>query len=311
MLKRRIRVSSFDFDNCIFHLNYTWDKNNPNEFSVILENSEFLENIRSQNHFFDDNICLVGSNRQSKDADDQLSDFEPAPTESCFAAIEKISGFLDARLDPFLMADIYGNLPSGTSFHKARSQQSNRLKHANWVFDHSKLSILYAQMHKIASEYPTDEIIFDFYDDKRVGSFDGKMEPLLENLERYFTRHPEMIPKNVTLRLHHYEGKEVTPYQPIQGQGIIDTDYRKTVLEMAQLAGAYRAPRQPMYSFIDSVFPEKLKSRASLIYTKMQQCIRHGYANFFNLSNVGLGEVADSACLGTKPTEPTEPSFSI
>lgn len=294
MLSRTIRVSSFDFDNCIFHIDYIWDKNKPNEYSVILENSEFLETIRSQNHFFDDNICLVGSNRQSKATDDELSDFKPAPTESCFAAIEKLSAFLDARLDPFLMADIYGNLPSGTSFYKARSPQSNRLKHANWVFDKSKLSILYAQMHKIASEYPNDEIIFDFYDDKRAGAFDGKMEALLENLERFFTRHPEMIPKNVTLRLHHYAGKEVTPYQPIKGQGIIDTGYRNTVLEMAKLAGAYSAQRHPMYSFIDSVLPEKLKSRSFLIYTKIQQCMRHGYANFFNPFKASLGTSTDT-----------------
>ncbi len=288
-MKRRIRAISFDFDNCLFHTGYVWNKNNhPDPNEIILKNLPLLEDIRSQNHAFEENICFVGSNRQSKLCDDENSAFVPAPTESCFSALEKVSAFIEARIDPFLLADIYGNAEDGQSFRQALSENADALTHPNWIFDKSKLSILYAQMHKLAAAYPDDEIVYDFYDDKRLGQkFKRPMDPLLENLERYFTRFPEIIPKNVTLRLNHYAGQTVTPYKPIQGQGPIDINYRKTIKEMANIARqATPLPRNAIYSFIDSVLPQALKNREALMNIEMQKCNRHGsWHNYYSLFN--------------------------
>lgn len=270
-MKRKIRASSFDFDNCIFHTQYFWKQSKPDIYEVILKNIPFFENIRSQNHAYDANICLIGSNRQSKRCDDQLSAFKKAPTESCFSAIQKVNDFLDATLDPFLLADIYGNLDSGQSFERALSPEANSIRHADWIFDSSKLSILYAQMHKIANDYPDDIITFDFYDDKSQRKL--SQYSLLEDLQAYFTAYSEMIPHNVTLRLNYYAGKEVTTYTPIQGTGRIDAHYHETVREMAHIATANK-PQATMYSFIHSVLPQHL--------SRIKLTARHGYPNLFN-----------------------------
>ena len=280
-MKRRIRAISFDFDNCLFHTKYFWNKHRPDPYEIILKNVPLLERLRSQNHAYDENICFVGSNRQSKTIDSKLSNHKKYPTESCFSAIKKVCEFLDMSLDPFLLADIYGNVPDGQSFHQALSSKVDSLSHPNWTFDKSKLSILYAQMHKLAAAYPDDSIVYHFFDDKRSEDFTIKMESLLEDLESYFTRFPEMIPKNVILRLNHYAGQAVTPYEPIQGTGIIDTNYRKTIKEMAKVT-IKTAPRSAMYSFIDYVLPQHLKSRESLLKAQIKTCSRHGYFSMFN-----------------------------
>ncbi len=41
--------------------------------------------------------------------------------------------------------------------------------HSDWLFDETKATIIYAQMHKIANENPNEEIVFDFYDDRGNG----------------------------------------------------------------------------------------------------------------------------------------------
>jgi len=98
----------------------------------------------------------------------------------------ELSEFLGADLDKLLMSDIYGNLVSGSSFdsgvkavmpfYKSISEGvpfidaihygDINAKQQGWLFDSSKLSILYAQTHKVASDNPKSKISFDFYDDR-------------------------------------------------------------------------------------------------------------------------------------------------
>ncbi|WP_131777838.1 hypothetical protein [Legionella fairfieldensis] len=133
-----IRVLSFDFDGCLFNIDYLYSE----EKDVIKSNEDFLTRIKQENLAFTKTYTLVGSNRQSKNSD--MVNF--LHRGSCFPAIKRISNFLGTTFDPFLLADVFGNLPSGTSY--ARAMAKNYREHKEWMFDETKVTIMYAQMHK-------------------------------------------------------------------------------------------------------------------------------------------------------------------
>lgn len=215
-----IRVLSFDFDGCLFNLDYI-----NKTHDVIQSNMALLNQIKQENDEAKHNkvITFVGSNRQSK-----AVDLANSPGKgSCFPAVQQVNQFLGTSLDSFLLADVYGQLPAGTSFNRAIDKE-NKLPDANWMFDHTKATILYAQMHKTANEHPNEAITFDFYDDR---------QDILDALNKFYKYHQHLMPSNVTLRLHRYDGNLKSPnYSDIQGTGDINIDYRKTVVEMALIA---------------------------------------------------------------------------
>lgn len=248
-----IRVLSLDFDGCLFHRGYMQDPN------VITANRDFLQRLKAENSKFDQVITMVGSNRQSWFVDILNAQHRG----SCFPAIQRITNYLQCELDRFLMADIYGDLPGGLSFERALEamqptepkskgvfetlksyvvsdtrEESERVKHHDWVFDETKMTILYAQMHKIANEHPDQEIVFEFYDDRGLGM--RTPHDILEYLNGFFCANSALIPSNVTLRLHHYAGENKTFVNSIQGQGVVDTHYRQTVKEFASLCPQQR-----------------------------------------------------------------------
>lgn len=250
------RVLSFDLDNCLFHCNYS---SNPGRhpFEVVNKNRVLLDSILARKASVKELIVMVGSARQSV-IDDQVNSTQN-DTESGFVAIQKISEYLGAKLDTFLLADVYGNLSDGVSFKRACDVHYTGV-HASWGFDKTKITILYGQMHRIASLYPRDQILFDFYDDRGLGIWQSV--DILEELANYFGRNPSMMPRNVTLRLHHYEGKNVTAFTPIRGTGPIDADYRQTIqiikdkLQSGSQAVFVR-PNKPTGSQAVSVEPKK------------------------------------------------------
>ncbi|CEK10806.1 hypothetical protein [Legionella hackeliae] len=235
-----IRVLSFDFDGCLFHEGYVYDEDK----NVIKTNRKFLEEIKAENHKYSKNIALVGSNRQDKNTDDANAYNFRAPKYSkgsCFPAFLKIVEFLGVIKDTFLLADLYGDLKNGTSFTRAINQTETN--HASWIFDETKASLIYAQIHKIAVENPNDYIVFDFFDDR--GNKHRSYEDILEWLNKFYESNRDMIPKNVKLRLNHYaRGDAITPLFEIDGTGIIDSTYRETVKAMAdKVAPDYKGIR--------------------------------------------------------------------
>lgn len=266
----KIRILSFDFDGCLFNEKYIESRNK----NVIHHNLAFLDKIKEENNAFERVFTFVGSNRQSK-----LIDDSNAPDKgSCFPALIEVNKYLNATLDKLLLADIYGfpesndGLPAGTSFDNAlNSAVQNR--HANWVFDSSKATIIYAQMHKIANAYPDDDIVLDFYDDRGNGSM-GISVDILEQLMEFYKSYSTLIPSNVKLRLNHYDGGDVTPMAEIMGTGFIDCDYRQTVRDMAVQADAdcYKINPRQMYDVAGKVIVALL-DRIPLVSDKADDCI--------------------------------------
>ena len=226
-----IRVLSFDFDGCLFHIKYieTFPKD------VIEQNRVFLDTITYENAEFGLNeraltevISFIGSNRQSKAIDDVNTFINGYIKGSCFPAIQQVSDYIGAKLNTLLLADIYGDLPEGTSYIRAMDKTlKNPKDHAHWLFDETKVTILYAQIHSMASIRQSAQIIFDFYDDR---------EDILYALLKFYTINSELIPRNVVLRLTRYVDARITPIATIHGSGLIDTHYRETVKHMADIS---------------------------------------------------------------------------
>ncbi len=267
-----IRVLSFDFDGCLFH---TACRSSPLK-GVVAQNQNFLDLIKTENKQFSKVITFVGSNRQSKDVDDVNA--IAWGRGSCFPAIIEVSEVLSATLDRFLLADVYGGLRDGESFARAIQSDTGSsgssgspgspVAHADWLFDETKVTILYAQMHKIAMENPTTEIVFEFYDDRGCGK--RRLVDILEWLKTFYETHHVLIPKNVTLRLNHYAGNTVTKTSEIKGTGEIDENFRETVKEMAEQTRNVPGgvDWEGKYLIAHHVNPTALKSRIPITVTQ-------------------------------------------
>jgi hypothetical protein len=160
----------------------------------------------------------------------------------------------DCVLDTFLMSDIYRQCKSGESFkaaHLAREMAENLCEddirtaetfnvkeHANWAFDDTKISIVYAHIHKIMTEFK-DVMVdgkpvivnYHMYDDR---------EDILEAVATFFETHKGLRPKRLNLFLHHYKSDdEIVLYRQLKANpnGMIDERWRESVLEMASLCG--------------------------------------------------------------------------
>lgn len=200
-MSKKIRVLSLDFDGCLAEANKLKTIDEHIEY-----NKDFLAFLNQDKANYDKSIVFLGSNRQSI-AMDQENGFSKK-NGSCYALIEAIAKKLSAVFDPLLLADVYADEPAGTTIETAKKllgsdqfYQSKEVaqQQSDWVEDKGKLTILLAQMHKVASEHQEDdEIVYEFFDDQEV---------ILNKLKNYFDNNPEAIPKNITLKLNKYTGK--------------------------------------------------------------------------------------------------------
>ena len=246
----KINVLSFDFDGCIFNRSY---RKSPKKYRDLIEaNQSFIKTVSKQIHQrnFSRVIFRVGSNRQSRDTDMENSLFNK--THSCFIALKQLSSKfkkqdVQCEVDGYLLADSYGNQLEGKNFEnyvlvykqakleptelaifKAYELMNEIAKKkgyffSNFVFDETKLNILYAQMHRAASQNLHSNIIYDFYDDQNE---------ILVTLQSFFKENSDLIPRNLRLGLHQYAGETITLLADIQGSGPIDYNYAYNIKKM-------------------------------------------------------------------------------
>lgn len=232
----KIRGISIDLDGCFLGYSFL----NNIEAGVVEANRELIDILLENSSQYQSTTLFVGSNRQS--IYDDCVNATSNKNGSGYPRVKQIAKAIRARLDKFLLTDLYNDLPDGTTFKKAFDyldenqwgySPGDKSEH-EWLHDKSKLTILCAQMYKLSSENSGDEIDFDFYDDK---------EEILQNLHALFERHPELIPPNVKLNLFRYAGPVdssnlkieplIQPYPSIQGRGIINHHFRETIKEIA------------------------------------------------------------------------------
>ena len=242
--RRKINVRSFDFDGCIFNSTYVYS---TEEDRLIKCNESFIKFVSDEikNEEYNNVFFIVGSNRQSYDADQVNFDSNlPHPITrerktyikgSCFPALNQLCEEFKKRdkqnkniyaVNPYLLADTYGERKHGYNFESAIKKLKSKGK-ADFNFsqfepDESKLNILYAQMNKMALENPDADIIFDFYDDRYAGN--GGSD-ILQGLADFFKNNADLVPSNLTLRLHFYDGMDL-PKKIAEIKGAGETDFR-------------------------------------------------------------------------------------
>lgn len=239
---KKILVLSFDFDGCLFNNTYLYSESKNR---LLEANEKLITDIVKQilDQDYDEVITMVGSSRQSKAVDDHNASMYNRG--SCFSALDIITAEIQKRIsksnsaknpkchrDGYLLADSYGGRTPGENFANALSG-NNKYHYSHWVYDDTKLSISYAQMHHIASKNKDAEITYFFYDD-RYGYND-----ILHGHAKFF--HPDnkdLIPHNLQLCLRHYAGGLVTSVgENMQGTGEIDLNYSANTLYMVKCAG--------------------------------------------------------------------------
>ncbi len=253
--KKRIRGVALDADYSIYHEGVK-KLRSPEQrirIDVIQPNKTLLDTIKRENAAYDETICFVGSSkRQSYDSDKEYS--KKYLTPSFFVKICEISKEIGATMDGFLLADIYSDsdyladsdemyayTPSGDSFEKALKQAFTHpnkyiFKHADWKVDETAFSIIYTQIHKLASDYPGVEIDYDYYHNN------SDAFKTIKTIKILFEKYPHLLPKNVKLRLMPYSNgehprdvytpKELT-YLECQGTGRIDYHYAQNIRNLA------------------------------------------------------------------------------
>ncbi|CDZ76611.1 hypothetical protein BN59_00885 [Legionella massiliensis] len=245
----KIRVVSFDYDGCLPIVDVCGTKYKD----ILVGNKILLDKLKRESAAYQKSYGFVGSNRQSFAVD--FSNGISKLNGSCFPEIKRVCEYIGLEFDPFLLADIHDDLPDGESCRRAMDKDYQG-HHANWDFDEYKATIIYTQIQRIANKHPDAEIEFDFFDDR---------QDILDSLTRFYRKHPYLIPKNVTLRLHQYEaaregvdaGKQVVE---IKGTGFIDANYKKTNQEMVRLVPA----RGPMINVGEDLDPALLTVRTPL-----------------------------------------------
>jgi hypothetical protein len=225
--KPRINVRSFDFDGCIFNWNSL--KYHSGWEGLVLCNDKLLNSISAEikKESFDEVIVMSGSLRQSY-LYDRVGSIKNSSTSS-FGAMKTIATELSNRsqqkccLDKFLLVDLFNDHYAGYSFALAVDHEDNPSDHPALLdSDDIKFSILYSQMHKLASENPDAEIVYDFYDDRI---------DILTALQRIFTKYPDLIPPGVTANLHQYKGGSVADIGSFSSSkdSKIDYNYRHNI----------------------------------------------------------------------------------
>ena len=236
-----VRVLSFVFDGCLFHRDYRRASlailsSLP---AVIEKNQSLLEAIKIENSLYREVTSFIGSARQSEWIDKANS--QKNGTESCFIAILSVCRYLGIKFNPLLLTDVYQGLDAGTSYRRAMGAEGG--EHLHFPGDETKFTLLYAQMHAVALNYPKDTITFDFYDDRDHDKEHAR--GILSFLSRVFMDYPQLIPSNVLLRLNHYAGVSPSVFSVIDGQGECQRNYASKI----NILYHHVAPRGKMIRF--------------------------------------------------------------
>jgi hypothetical protein len=239
---RKVNVSALDFDGSVFNLAYC---SSSSENRLYNSNKFFFSNVTEYiyTQHFHKIVFMCGSNRQCRAVD--IYNAQRNKTSSCYNALARIHKVfqtklkdVDCLLDGYLLVDTFNSHQNGEHFNQAlqvhpriysdpkQHTAENGFHFAKTVFDTSKLLLVYAQVHKIASEHLDADITYDLYDDT---------EPILNNLYDFFKSNPDLIPKNVRIKLNHYAGGNVSRCNGIQGTGDIDHNYQINIQQIVDV----------------------------------------------------------------------------
>lgn len=258
IVKSKTLVISLDFDGCS-------DRAFSQEaiLNHIVESSKHIEDLTRI-------VLMIGSLRQSLFLDilnarnnsqypnfisctSLYEEFLPRVRESVVPSIEII-------FDTYLQCDSFNQLEPGTTFEVMRktfkeidhlhinnyeheheyfteyvtttnkSNDTINLLKARHMADCSKISIIYAQLHRMASLYPEDDIVMHFYDDKTT---------ILGNLHHFYKNNSQWISEQLCLSFYHQianpEHSPTLIAEPLKGKGPTNQNYDTHLLQLAEI----------------------------------------------------------------------------
>jgi hypothetical protein len=218
----KTRFVSVDYDDCLA----SKDRNAPytNE-EFIKRNQKLIDNLESEKLQYTETVVLIGSARQCKRMDEH--DGNKKKNGYCRDYIPIFAKHINAKFDGMLMGDVYNKVPTGTTYSEAKTKKIEfGTKYKGCLLDRSKITILYAQIQKIALDYPEAQIDFKFYDDHPA---------LLQGLQDFFMQNNHLIPSNITLELYRHTGEELEKKVSIPGTGeSANPNYAKSVRTFAK-----------------------------------------------------------------------------
>lgn len=231
--KEVISVHAFDFDRCVFNFMYHIRKEDPQR--VITQNQSLITFVTAsiRQSAATKAIFMSASARQDL-LGDEFNSKENFESGSSFTALLQLGDEFARQLDGvtcavdrYLLADTYYTRAPGQTFTAAVNNVGDN-KNSEWLYDDSKLTIVFPHIQKIAKEHRHATIIYNFYDDK---------QEIINGLIKIFSQHPDLIKRGVIVRLHAYEGKSVELKAEFVGTGGLDLDYHASVKLMALCAG--------------------------------------------------------------------------
>lgn len=187
------------------------------------------------------------------------------------------------RLNTFLLSDLYTGILEensqknvtflrGHSHTKILDSYLGKAKHTDhpvYIFDKTKLTLIYALAHDALMYAPKElnlngkqiEYVLDFYDNEM---------PILETLRAVITKHPELLPRGLTLRLYHYDGRlEPKPLAIVPGAGPHDKNYVVNVRKMATMSPHYKDGDKGINAATEVDIPAFLNTRSVVATEKM------------------------------------------
>jgi len=293
--KQEIALYSFDFDGCILNNNY---RQGDGEIAVrIVRSNVHLFNVIAdqikQRKFLDVTI-MSASLRQSYEIEmkNSRADYFASGVKSfphfkhVCGSISLLSG-MDCCLDMTLMQDLCNDKKAGDCH--ASYDAANRDPSIKWIGDDTKVTIIYAQAHKIASENPAAIITYNVYDDRT---------DILTKIKEFYAAYPHILPHNIVLNLHHYDGSTLTTIwkekysdklvenNSVKGSGLIDFNYRKTLKSIHNFDGNPNQLYSKLEMLADWIQKNQMKDKVtdntfSKEHGKYRDCARFVSASLF------------------------------
>lgn len=177
-------------------------------------------------------VMVNGSMLQDHRSD--ITNHQSNKCGSIFPALDDISSRLTMQdpqlewaVENYLLADTCAKLEAGMSWQQAVINKPHH-PHALAVRDTSKLVMLYTHLHKIAYDFHSADIDFDVYDEHPEN---------IHLLHAFFSENPDLIPQNISLRLHILHDKKQEALLPIQGANSMEKNYHDGCRKMLAAAG--------------------------------------------------------------------------
>lgn len=241
-MTKKLTVVLFDGDGCIFNPEALDLKNREAEkrvewtqTQVALGNSSLFDaNLLHLAAVRGSVVIMSGSNRQSYSIDFQNG--TQSKTGSFLPILAHLRDFLSSylpkvELDKFLLADIFCDLPVGTSYDLAVNHQGDKqCMHPNCPLEETKTLLMYTVLNYIAEKYTEEEYEIEciFYDDRKM---------ILDGLHAWLNNNPDILPRHIKLKLNRYDGELQYQYEPLVGTGSYDPEYRLTAKMLLSTVG--------------------------------------------------------------------------